>query len=156
MKRISERRKAELEQYDAIKAQVAERDHSLCVRCLHNDGQYVKAWDVAHIVPRSAFGVKTVHLKHQEKNLCCLCRPCHKATETFNGRVELLNILQELHGYDYGDQKGVLSAPPDEPEQESGHTADQHAEAVTRRLPVLLDSRAHINRTLLRSRGSRG
>ena len=95
MRRISKRRKRELEDYEATKLLVAVRDAGLCVRC----GQ--SADDIAHIVPRSAFGSKTVHLKHHEKNLCCLCRPCHKATETFNGRVELLNILQELHGYDY-------------------------------------------------------
>jgi 5-methylcytosine-specific restriction endonuclease McrA len=103
MKRISERRKRELEDYDKVKLHVAERDGQLCVRCLHK-GKPTCAWDVAHILPRSAFGPKTVHLKHHEKNLVCLCRDCHKATETFNGRVELLNIMRELHGYDYSDE----------------------------------------------------
>ena len=102
VKRISKRRRRELGAYRATSADVAERDQGVCVRCLYN-GTRVKAVDIAHILPRSAFGGKRkMAVGNQLKNLVCLCRSCHKATETFNGRVELFNIMKELHpDYDY-------------------------------------------------------
>ena len=102
VKRISVRRKAELRAYETVKLEVIMRDRSACIRCAQHGAQ-VAAWDVAHIIPRSAFGgERKTFVGHQPQNLVCLCRSCHKATETFNGRVELFNILKELHpDYDY-------------------------------------------------------
>ena len=84
------------EQYLAKQAAIVkERDQRMCIRC----GK--PADDIAHIVPRWRIGKRNYEEKHALKNLCCLCRDCHKATHTFNGRKELLNILRERHGYDY-------------------------------------------------------
>ena len=101
MRRISQRRKQELKEYEKVRFMVGVlRDHGLCIRCLEA-GLSIFAADVAHVLPRGRFGSKTTHIGHQEKNLISLCRPCHKATETFDGRVELLTLLRDLHGYDY-------------------------------------------------------
>ena len=100
MRRISQRRKQELALLHKGQAKVILRDRGVCIRCLQANKR-VRAWDIAHIIPRGRSGSKTKHIVHQEKNLICLCRPCHKATETFEGRVELLTLLHKLHGYDY-------------------------------------------------------
>lgn len=102
MKRISEHRKQELEQYERVKFDVVMRDHLTCQRCWHLKNRLRFAEDVAHILPRSRFG-KDLERKHAMKNLICLCRTCHKATENPEGRTELLKLLHFLHGYDYSE-----------------------------------------------------
>jgi len=95
LRSISNHRKRELADYARVRAIVAIRDGQVCVKC----GE--PAVDSAHIIPRSHFGRKRKRLCHTLKNVCCLCRDCHAATENRDGRIELMCILHDRHGYDY-------------------------------------------------------
>jgi 5-methylcytosine-specific restriction endonuclease McrA len=69
---------------------IRERENQLCLRC-GRVGQ-----DVAHILPR-----RFTWAKEDKRNMVFLCRQCHKATETFEGRGELIALLMETYGYEY-------------------------------------------------------
>ena len=77
-----------------VYAKVAARDNWTCQRC----GKL--ACDIAHILPRGRYP----ELKYEEKNLICLCRDDHMATETVDGRRELLELMQEK-GYTYEEEQ---------------------------------------------------
>lgn len=75
-------------------ATVALRDHWRCLRC------GARGWDLAHILPKGKFP----ELRHEVKNICVLCRDCHRQTETYEGRRELLKLMQARHGYSYEEE----------------------------------------------------
>jgi len=104
LRKISEYRRRELRLLSKAQAEVARRDTPDDERDPRSVMSGRKADDIAHIIPRSAFGRKNKHLCHQLKNMCCLTREEHKATENPAGRTMLLRIMQRRHGYDYSDE----------------------------------------------------
>jgi hypothetical protein len=78
-----------------VYAIVAVRDQFTCIRC----GR--RGWDLAHILPRGRYP----ELKHEEKNICVLCRDCHRETENVDGRRELLDIMQAKYQYTYEEEQ---------------------------------------------------
>ena len=78
-----------------VYARVAVRDNWTCQRC----GK--QAWDLAHILPRGRFP----ELKHEEKNIVCLCRDCHMSTENVEGRCELIALMRDRHNYSYEEEQ---------------------------------------------------
>ena len=74
---------------------VIERDGGMCVVT----GR--PAQDVHEVCPRSHFGVKNLHQCFDMRNRCCLSREIHQQVHTRQGRMALLRLLHERHGYDY-------------------------------------------------------
>jgi 5-methylcytosine-specific restriction endonuclease McrA len=66
MKRVSEKQRAKLEAYAAVRLEVADRDKRRCQVC----GR--PATDTHHILYRSQGG------PDEPWNLICLCRDCHE------------------------------------------------------------------------------
>jgi SAM-dependent methyltransferase len=62
-----------------------------------------KGIQVHEIVPRSAFGKRTMHLCFEERNLVCLCPEEHEKAHTVAYRKMLIKMMQERHGYTYDD-----------------------------------------------------
>lgn len=79
--------------------QTAERDGYPDVRCQVCDH---RADDPAHILPKG----KYPDLRADPQNIVWLCRPYHVAHETREGRVWLLAMMRERHGYEYGPEYG--------------------------------------------------
>jgi hypothetical protein len=66
-----------------------------CIKC----GEV--ADDVHEILPRSFFGPSKKDILFDINNRCCVCRRCHGELHNDKGRVILLHILQDRHGYQY-------------------------------------------------------
>lgn len=81
------------------KRQTAERDGYPDVRCQVCNG---RADDPAHILPRGRFP----DLRADPRNIVWLCRKCHTAHETREGRVALLELMRERYRYEYGPEYG--------------------------------------------------
>lgn len=96
IRRISVDRQEELDYRHRQVLLVIERDGSVCQRC---GGHGI---DVHEIIPRSANGRREREtVTYQIKNMVVLCRACHAAVHNWDGRRELLLLLQRKHGYDY-------------------------------------------------------
>jgi len=81
---------AERRAYEAVK----ERDKGLC----QLTGK--RAWDICHIIPKGRFPEH----RAEERNLICLTREKHRATETPEGRKLLLELMQRRWGYEYPEE----------------------------------------------------
>lgn len=77
----------------AARRAVAARDEETCLVC----GE--PAWDIAHVLPR-----RWKSIRAEERNLVALCRDCHEAHETVEGRSILLRLLATTYGYGYEDE----------------------------------------------------
>jgi len=75
-----------------LERDVIERDDKSCINC----GR--PAADIHHIVARR--GKKYSKKVWRIENMCCICRDCHVDGQTVWMRVQLLQRMQVLYGYD--------------------------------------------------------
>ena len=73
--------------YVAVKA----RDRGLCIFC------GAAGDDIMHCLPRGRYP----ELKSDIRNLGVGCRSCHVAQESYQGRCDMLALLQRRFGYEY-------------------------------------------------------
>lgn len=66
---------------------VMKRDNYRCFLCRSSMNL-----EIHHIIPRSHFS-KRDERKHQEYNLCVLCRRCHSTAHTILSRKEILKLI---------------------------------------------------------------
>jgi SAM-dependent methyltransferase len=74
------------------------RDGMECVVC-GKTGVHIH-----EIVPRSAFGKRTMQLCFDERNRVCLCPKHHEEAHTVEMRKSLLALLKEKYDYNYPEQ----------------------------------------------------
>lgn len=77
---------------------VYERDRFSCFLCGKNGVQ------VHEIVPKSAFGLSTMHICYSEKNRVCLCPEHHGPAHTIVMRRRLIELMQKRFNYVYDEQ----------------------------------------------------
>lgn len=75
------------------------RDEFKCVVCGKN------GIHVHEILPRSAFGKRSMKLCYTEKNRVCLCPEHHSEAHTVEYRKMLLGLMSSKYGYDYEEQE---------------------------------------------------
>lgn len=75
------------------------RDNFSCVLC----GK--KGVQVHEILPRSAFGKRTMHKCYMEKNRASLCPSCHEVAHTKQERSRLIKVMQVKYEYKYQEQE---------------------------------------------------
>lgn len=80
-----------IEEREQLNREILERDKK-CVLCKsrHN-------LDVHEIIPRSAFGSKTMHICFSPKNRVALCRQCHSTAHTKEVREKLLQYIDNTY-----------------------------------------------------------
>lgn len=83
---------------DETRVTVLTRDDFKCILCDR------KGVQVHEIIPRSAFGKKTMHKCYETKNRVCLCPDCHEKAHTVATRKQLLSLMATKFGYEYTEQ----------------------------------------------------
>jgi hypothetical protein len=79
------------------RGRVLMRDDFSCLMCGKRGVQ------VHEIIPRSAFGKRSMEECYEEKNRVCLCPEHHATAHTFEMRKSLLDMMSSKYGYVYSE-----------------------------------------------------
>jgi hypothetical protein len=78
---------------------VLKRDNFQCVLCEKVGVQ------VHEIIPRSAFGKRSMQMCYEERNRVCLCPECHAYAHTTEMRKRLFAVMIQKYSYQYQEQE---------------------------------------------------